>query len=167
MELMEWHFPHFSICSINLRGSLWGELNTYMTMMFLWIYPTTKTAIATNVRHPPLCLSTTNNSKRSIFFAHLFPYFSFSLCLYHFCCWTFFVIFYCFFTLVSVVWFHILFFIFLFKHLFTAGGTPLCYLGLEHVNKTQRRSRFNYLEKAIKIYNWIVSRRDEMCQNKI
>lgn len=36
---------------------------------------------------------------------------------------------------------------------FTAGGTPMCFLGLEHVNKTQRRSRFNYLEKAIKIYN--------------
>lgn len=35
----------------------------------------------------------------------------------------------------------------------TAGGTPMCFLGLEHVNKTQRRSRFNYLEKAIKIYN--------------
>lgn len=37
--------------------------------------------------------------------------------------------------------------------LFSAGTAPLCYLGLEHVNKTQRRSRFNYLEKAIKIYN--------------
>lgn len=36
---------------------------------------------------------------------------------------------------------------------FTAGGAPMCFLGLEHVNKTQRRSRFNYLEKAIKIYN--------------
>lgn len=35
----------------------------------------------------------------------------------------------------------------------SAGTAPLCYLGLEHVNKTQRRSRFNYLEKAIKIYN--------------
>lgn len=33
------------------------------------------------------------------------------------------------------------------------GGAPMCFLGLEHVNKTQRRSRFNYLEKAIKIYN--------------
>lgn len=27
------------------------------------------------------------------------------------------------------------------------------FLGLEHVNKSQKRSRFNYLEKAIKIYN--------------
>lgn len=35
----------------------------------------------------------------------------------------------------------------------SAGTAPLCYLGLEHVNKTQRRSRFTYLEKAIKIYN--------------
>lgn len=35
---------------------------------------------------------------------------------------------------------------------FSAGNTP-CFLGLEHLNKTQRRSRFNYLEKAIKIYN--------------
>lgn len=40
-------------------------------------------------------------------------------------------------------------------HFATAGGIPLCFLGLEHVNKTQRRSRFNYLEKAIKIYNWM------------
>lgn len=27
------------------------------------------------------------------------------------------------------------------------------WLGLEHVNKAPKRSRFNYLEKAIKIYN--------------
>lgn len=27
------------------------------------------------------------------------------------------------------------------------------YLGLEHLNKSHKRSRFNYLEKAIKIYN--------------
>lgn len=27
------------------------------------------------------------------------------------------------------------------------------YVGLEHLNKSQKRSRFNYLEKAIKIYN--------------
>lgn len=33
------------------------------------------------------------------------------------------------------------------------NSPPSYYLGLEHVNKTQRRSRFNYLEKAIKIYN--------------
>lgn len=33
----------------------------------------------------------------------------------------------------------------------TGGARP--YLGLEHVNKSQKRSRFNYLEKAIKIYN--------------
>lgn len=33
----------------------------------------------------------------------------------------------------------------------TGGARP--FLGLEHVNKSQKRSRFNYLEKAIKIYN--------------
>lgn len=27
------------------------------------------------------------------------------------------------------------------------------YIGLEHFNKTQKKTRFNYLEKAIKIYN--------------
>jgi ubiquitin carboxyl-terminal hydrolase 7 len=27
------------------------------------------------------------------------------------------------------------------------------FLGLEHINKSQKRSRFNYFEKAIKIYN--------------
>lgn len=35
----------------------------------------------------------------------------------------------------------------------TGGTVARTYLGLEHVNKTQKRSRFNYLEKAIKIYN--------------
>ncbi|XP_063230650.1 ubiquitin carboxyl-terminal hydrolase 7 isoform X2 [Bacillus rossius redtenbacheri] len=34
------------------------------------------------------------------------------------------------------------------------GSTPpRSWLGLEHVNKAPKRSRFNYLEKAIKIYN--------------
>lgn len=33
-----------------------------------------------------------------------------------------------------------------------ATGRP--WLGLEHINKTPKRSRVNYLEKAIKIYNW-------------
>ena len=29
----------------------------------------------------------------------------------------------------------------------------MSWLGLEHLNKTPKRSRYNYLEKAIKIYN--------------
>jgi len=33
------------------------------------------------------------------------------------------------------------------------GPTPLPYLGLDHINKSQKRSRYTYLEKAIKIYN--------------
>lgn len=33
------------------------------------------------------------------------------------------------------------------------SSSPKPWLGLEHVNKTPKRSRFNYLEKAIKIYN--------------
>lgn len=33
----------------------------------------------------------------------------------------------------------------------TAAARP--YLGLEHINKSQQRSRYNYFEKAIKIYN--------------
>lgn len=52
-----------------------------------------------------------------------------------------------------VFFFPFFFIIFNLYNLSIAGGTPLCFLGLEHVNKTQRRSRFNYLEKAIKIYN--------------
>lgn len=28
------------------------------------------------------------------------------------------------------------------------------WLGLDHVNKTPKRTRYNYLEKAIKIHNW-------------
>ncbi|KDR24281.1 ubiquitin carboxyl-terminal hydrolase 7 [Zootermopsis nevadensis] len=33
------------------------------------------------------------------------------------------------------------------------SSTPKPWLGLDHINKTPKRSRFNYLEKAIKIYN--------------
>ena len=34
------------------------------------------------------------------------------------------------------------------------GGIPAKpWLGLEHVNKAPKRSRYNYLEKAIKIHN--------------
>ncbi|KAJ8938767.1 hypothetical protein NQ318_009122 [Aromia moschata] len=33
------------------------------------------------------------------------------------------------------------------------AGSPRPWLGLDHVNKAPKRSRFNYLEKAIKIYN--------------
>lgn len=40
----------------------------------------------------------------------------------------------------------------IFKHT-TQGGSPLPFFGLEHVNKSQKRTRYNYLEKAIKIYN--------------
>ncbi|XP_055922238.1 ubiquitin carboxyl-terminal hydrolase 7-like [Eupeodes corollae] len=40
----------------------------------------------------------------------------------------------------------------IFKHA-TQGGSPLPFFGLEHVNKSQKRTRYNYLEKAIKIYN--------------
>lgn len=36
---------------------------------------------------------------------------------------------------------------------FLAAGSPKPWLGLEHVNKAPKRARFNYLEKAIKIYN--------------
>lgn len=36
----------------------------------------------------------------------------------------------------------------------SGGTTSKPWLGLEHVNKAPKRSRFNYLEKAIKIYNW-------------
>jgi len=35
----------------------------------------------------------------------------------------------------------------------TGSSLALSWLGLEHVNKTPKRSRYNYLEKAIKIYN--------------
>jgi len=35
----------------------------------------------------------------------------------------------------------------------TALAANRSFLGLEHLNKTQKRSRFSYLEKAIKIYN--------------
>ncbi|KAL6420086.1 hypothetical protein ACFW04_012146 [Cataglyphis niger] len=38
--------------------------------------------------------------------------------------------------------------------LLNAGTSPhRPWLGLEHVNKAPKRSRINYLEKAIKIYN--------------
>nr|XP_012150583.1 PREDICTED: ubiquitin carboxyl-terminal hydrolase 7 isoform X5 [Megachile rotundata] len=41
-----------------------------------------------------------------------------------------------------------------FYALSNAGATPhIPWLGLEHVNKAPKRSRINYLEKAIKIYN--------------
>lgn len=40
----------------------------------------------------------------------------------------------------------------IFKHT-TQGGSPLPFFGLEHLNKSQKRTRYNYLEKAIKIYN--------------
>lgn len=36
---------------------------------------------------------------------------------------------------------------------FSAGSTSKPWIGLEHINKTPKRSRVNYLEKAIKIYN--------------
>lgn len=42
------------------------------------------------------------------------------------------------------------------KFLFVSVSTeniPLPYLGLEHINKSQKRSRYTYMEKAIKIYN--------------
>lgn len=35
----------------------------------------------------------------------------------------------------------------------SAPNSSRPFLGLEHLNKSQKRSRFNYLEKAIKIYN--------------
>lgn len=36
----------------------------------------------------------------------------------------------------------------------TVQGLPTKpWLGLEHVNKAPKRSRYNYLEKAIKIHN--------------
>lgn len=38
-------------------------------------------------------------------------------------------------------------------HFSQSGSTSKPWLGLEHVNKAPKRSRFNYLEKAIKIYN--------------
>lgn len=37
--------------------------------------------------------------------------------------------------------------------IFVVAGSPKPWIGLEHVNKAPKRSRFNYLEKAIKIYN--------------
>lgn len=40
----------------------------------------------------------------------------------------------------------------IFKHT-TQGGSPLPFFGLEHANRSQKRTRYNYLEKAIKIYN--------------
>lgn len=33
------------------------------------------------------------------------------------------------------------------------GNSPKPYIGLEHVNKNSKRPRYNYMEKAIKIYN--------------
>jgi len=33
------------------------------------------------------------------------------------------------------------------------SGRP--WIGLEHTNKANKRSRYNYMEKAIKIYNWL------------
>lgn len=110
----------------------------------------------------PLSIINTNNFKHSLLFFSSISIFLIRFAIIsviEFFSWIFVV------ALASVCL--VSYFIFvLFIHLFTAGGTPLCYLGLEHVNKTQRRSRFNYLEKAIKIYNWIVSRRDEMWQQK-
>jgi len=38
-------------------------------------------------------------------------------------------------------------------HYGQGGAQSKPWLGLEHVNKAPKRSRFNYLEKAIKIYN--------------
>ena len=37
-----------------------------------------------------------------------------------------------------------------------AGQQPHAkpYIGLQHVNKNSKRARYNYMEKAIKIYNW-------------
>lgn len=35
------------------------------------------------------------------------------------------------------------------------AGSPKPWLGLDHVNKAPKRNRFNCLEKAIKIYNWL------------
>ncbi|CAH0563456.1 unnamed protein product [Brassicogethes aeneus] len=40
-----------------------------------------------------------------------------------------------------------------FRPLQSQSGSPKPWLGLDHVNKAPKRSRFNYLEKAIKIYN--------------
>ncbi|KAJ8967839.1 hypothetical protein NQ317_016612 [Molorchus minor] len=40
-----------------------------------------------------------------------------------------------------------------FRPLPNQAGNPRPWLGLDHVNKAPKRSRFNYLEKAIKIYN--------------
>ncbi|CAG9767409.1 unnamed protein product [Ceutorhynchus assimilis] len=40
-----------------------------------------------------------------------------------------------------------------FRPLPTQVGSPRPWLGLDHVNKAPKRTRFNYLEKAIKIYN--------------
>lgn len=45
----------------------------------------------------------------------------------------------------------------LFQHLFFlfSGVTPAkIWIGLEHVNKAPKKSRYSYLEKAIKIHNW-------------
>jgi ubiquitin carboxyl-terminal hydrolase 7 len=35
----------------------------------------------------------------------------------------------------------------------TGGNSMKPYIGLEHVNKNSKRARYNYMEKAIKIYN--------------
>jgi len=35
----------------------------------------------------------------------------------------------------------------------TSGNNTKPYIGLEHVNKNSKRARYNYMEKAIKIYN--------------
>ncbi len=35
----------------------------------------------------------------------------------------------------------------------TGGSSPKPYIGLEHINKNSKRPRYNYMEKAIKIYN--------------
>ncbi|XP_044253293.1 ubiquitin carboxyl-terminal hydrolase 7 isoform X1 [Tribolium madens] len=40
-----------------------------------------------------------------------------------------------------------------FRPLPNQAGSPKPWLGLDHMNKAPKRSRFNYLEKAIKIYN--------------
>ena len=35
----------------------------------------------------------------------------------------------------------------------TGGNNQKPYIGLEHINKNSKRPRYNYMEKAIKIYN--------------
>lgn len=39
-------------------------------------------------------------------------------------------------------------------HISGANMQARPWLGLDHVNKTPKRTRYNYLEKAIKIHNW-------------